>query len=606
MRLMNLTVNQSMDVLHFPLIQKSWERCREQGLRSTAAAHHDLLTSAELKRQKDRNQALIHLAAGEINIMRRAIEGADGVVLLSGPDGTILASSGDNSFVGKAQRVSLRPGGKWSEDREGTNAIGTALVERKGIEISGTEHFLEENQFLTCSAMPVMTPLGEIAGILDISGDAKKPPAHCSMLVRLAAGSIEHEWVSRYTAHDLLVALHAHPGVLGSSQEGLLAFRDGVLTSATPSGLRLLGLDATALKQLQWEDIFVNECTFGKVELQTHVHSGILYGNIHRSQTASIAMPAKTQKAGHGVVLRDDGVWDNDVLRMLARAKRAFEASIPVLIQGETGTGKEVFARALHRLSSRASTLLVPVNCAAIPEGLLEAELFGYEDGAFTGARRKGNPGYIRRADGGTLFLDEIGDMPLPLQARLLRVLQDGEVTPLGSGRSERVDFRLIAATHQNLQEAVAEGRFRADLYYRLRCMVIGLSPLRERRDLVGTLDAMMQSCGAQERGIRLTQAARETLLRHTWPGNLREMANLLRTLIALAEDEETIDMDSLPDDISVIAKSDQRKLLSDIKDELVHRTIAEHKGNMSAAARQLGLHRSTLYRRLASTRNHS
>ena len=597
---MNPAVRQATELARFPLIQRSWGRCRIQGLRSSAPANHELLTEAELKQRKERSQTLLHLAVGEMNIVRRAIDGADGVVLLAGPDGTILDSCGDSTFVRKAQRVSLLPGGVWSEECEGTNAIGTALMERQFIEISGAEHFLEENQFLTCTAMPVMSPQGEVAGILDISGDVRKPPSHCAMLVRLAAASIEHEWVSRFSAYDVLVAFHAHPGMLGSSQEGLLAFSDGVLISASPAGLRLLGLDSAALGQVRWENIFHGECGLGRMGLRTHIHSGILYGNIQKPQTASVAVAAEIKNENPDVALRDDGVWDSDTMQMLAKAKRAFEASIPVLVQGETGTGKEVFARALHRLSSRASAPLVPVNCAAIPEGLLEAELFGYEDGAFTGACKKGSSGYIRRADGGTLFLDEIGDMPLALQARLLRVLQDGEVTPLGSSRAVRVDFRLVAATHQNLQEAVAAGRFRADLYYRLRCMVLVLPPLRERRDIAGILDALMTSCGARERGIRLTSSARETLLHHGWPGNLREMVNLLRTLIALAEDEERIDVNSLPPDMPVMGQPAQSTRLADLEDEFLRRTIAEHNGNISAAARQLGLHRSTLYRRLA------
>jgi transcriptional regulator of acetoin/glycerol metabolism len=259
---------------------------------------------------------------------------------------------------------------------------------------------------------------------------------------------------------------------------------------------------------------------------------------------------------------------------MLTRAKRAFEAGIPILLQGETGTGKEVFLRALQRLSTRASEPFVPVNCAAIPEGLQEAEIFGYEEGAFTGARRQGNPGYIRRAEGGVLFLDEIGDMPLALQAQLLRVLQDGEVTPLGARRSIRVDFRLVAATHHDL-----------------RHMVFYLPPLRKRRNLGGILDAMLASLGGAARGVRLTTPARQKLLEHRWPGNLRELSNLLSALLAFAEDGSWIDAGSLPQDIMTSREADPEpepeppQKLSDITDELL---------------RQLGLHRSTLYRRLA------
>jgi transcriptional regulator with PAS, ATPase and Fis domain len=326
----------------------------------------------------------------------------------------------------------------------------------------------------------------------------------------------------------------------------------------------------------------------------------VFYGNVQKPQTASVTVRSSAESNSPEILVRDGAIWDSESIQMLTKAKRAFEASVPILLLGETGTGKEVFVQALHRLSSRASAPLVPVNCAAIPEGLQEAEMFGYEDGAFTGARRKGNPGYIRRADGGTLFLDEIGDMPLALQAQLLRVLQDGEVTPLGASRSVRVDFRLVAATHCDLQAAVADGRFRADLYYRLRHMVLCLPPLRKRRNLAGILDAMLASLNGEARGVRLTPAARQMLLDHSWPGNLRELSNLLHTLLALAEDDSWIDTDSLPQDIAMSMEVEQSGKLSDVADDLLRKTIHQHSGNMTAAARQLGLHRSTLYRRLS------
>lgn len=578
-------------------IAASWERCRQHGLLRVTLPSLDLLAESELKRRKEQHRTLVQLAENELCVLRRAITGADGLVLLADPDGTILDGCGDNSFVEKAQRVSLRPGAIWSEIRAGTNAIGTALEERRLVQVVGNQHFLDQNRFLICTAIPVMSPTGEIAGVLDVSGDVRQPPMHTSMLVQLATAKIEHEWVSRNFAHDLLAAFHPHPNWLGTPHEGLLAFRDGILAGANPAALRLLGLDPMAIGKIGWSEIFSSEPVYGRAELFPRNHSGMFYAHVQKTAEAvRVSMPGADNAPE--VVVREDGVWDSDTIQMLSKARRAYEASIPILLQGETGTGKEVLVRAIHRHSSRAAAPLVPVNCAAIPEGLQEAEMFGYEDGAFTGARRKGNPGYIRRADGGTLFLDEIGDMPLALQAQLLRVLQDGEVTPLGASRSVRVDFRLIAATHRDLQAAVAEGKFRADLYYRLRHMVSYLAPLRKRRNLPGILDAMLKSFGAEERGIRLTAAVRQRLLEYHWPGNLREMSNLLHTLVALAEDGGWIDVDSLPQDM----ETEQSGKLSVMTDELMRKAINDHSGNMTAAARQLGLHRSTLYRRLSGS----
>lgn len=585
----------------FPVIQRSWQRCREHGLSPHLPARHDPLAAAELKRRREQHRMLMHLAAGELQILRRAIAGTNGMVLLSGHDGTILDACGDTEFVSRARRVSLQPGADWNESREGTNAVGTALIERQLVEVYGDQHFLEDNHFLVCTAMPIMDPGGELAGVIDISGDVRQAPAHSSMLVQSAAARIEHAWVSRKCVHDLLVGFHPHPAFLGSPHEGLMAFRDQLLVAANPIALHLLGLAAESIHHLYWSDIFRELPSYGQKELRIKAHGGLFYANLQKPQVVHSPVPGLQQSASAEVIQRDGAVWDSETIVQLAKATRALDAGIPILLQGETGTGKEIFVRALHRHSSRASGPFVPVNCAAIPDGLLEAELFGYEEGAFTGARRRGSVGHIRRAQGGSLFLDEIGDMPLALQAQLLRVLQDGEVIPLGSGQPVRVDFRLVAATHHDLQAAVQAKTFRADLYYRLRHMVLTLPPLRERHNVQGILDAMLVGFGADARGIRFTAAARQRMLRHSWPGNLREMANLLRTLISLAEDDSVIDVDSLPPDIaaSTSVADGQELTLSGVTDATVRRALEQHRGNMSAAARQLGLHRSTLYRRL-------
>ena len=563
----------------FSPIVRSWERCRELGLFRAQPARLELLEPEELERRKDQHIFFVHLAANELNILRRAIAGAAGMVLLADPQGTILDGRGDSGFVGKAKRIALRPGATWSEVLEGTNAIGTALVEQQLVQIAGDQHFLEENRFLVCTAIPVMSPTGEIAGILDISGDVRNPPTHASMLLQRATARIEHSWVSLHGAHDLLAAFHPHPNWLGTPHEGLLAFRDELLVAANPAALRLLRLAPEDINRVRWDEIFRNRSFYGKGEIYPRSHPGVFYGSVQKTLT-SVAMPAvaappsgKVESHSTEILIRDEAIWDTESIQMLARAKRAFEAGIPILLQGETGTGKEVFVRALQRLSSRASEPFVPVNCAAIPEGLQEAELFGYEEGAFTGARRKGSPGYIRRAEGGVLFLDEIGDMPLALQAQLLRVLQDGEVTPLGARRSVCVDFRLVAATHHDLQAAVANGSFRADLYYRLRHMVFYLPPLRKRPNLGGILDAMLASLGGAARGVRLTAPARQKLLEHSWPGNLRELSNLLSTLLAFAEDGGWIDADSLPQDIMEAVPEIPRKP-SGATHELLRHTI--------------------------------
>jgi transcriptional regulator of acetoin/glycerol metabolism len=309
------------------------------------------------------------------------------------------------------------------------------------------------------------------------------------------------------------------------------------------------------------------------------------------------------------------------------------DAGLPVLITGETGSGKEVFARRLHAQSGRRTGPFVAINCAALPEPLIEAELFGYEAGAFTGARRQGMAGRIREAHGGVLFLDEIGDMPLALQARLLRVLEERVVWPLGGGRPVTVDFCLVSATHRDLPRLVEEGRFRADLVYRLNGHGVQLPPLRERADRQQLIADVFAQAGATAKGLSLNRCAREALLAYRWPGNVRELSSVLRALVALAENGQGIDAAALPPALrSAAAQTEKptglcappapnsdaggldearavpeaphsRTVLSELTRRAIDEALAEAGGNVTQAARRLGLHRSTVHRHLLARR---
>jgi transcriptional regulator with PAS, ATPase and Fis domain len=290
------------------------------------------------------------------------------------------------------------------------------------------------------------------------------------------------------------------------------------------------------------------------------------------------------------------------------RARRVLDKPIALLLQGESGAGKEVFARAVHQSSGRAGRPFIAVNCAALPEALIEAELFGYRPGAYTGASRDGAPGRIREAQGGTLFLDEIGDMPLSLQARLLRVLQDREVVPLGGGKPVAVDFRLVCATHRNLAAAIEEGSFREDLYYRLNGLTLQLPPLRERQDLAALTAHLLREL-LPERELCLTPDLQRAFAAYRWPGNLRQLHNALRTACALVDDGEAqIGWAHLPDDLAaalrcpapaVPAQADPAGLRAQAE-RSVRLVVQDCACNLSEAARRLGISRNTLYRKMA------
>ncbi len=582
------------------LIENSWRRCLLHGMTSSRRSEPSLLTATELLHQQQKHFDLRRLALREMDLLQRAIFGTGRVVLLASSDGVILDIRGDEGFLGRARRVSLQPGASWQEGHVGTNAIGTALVESRFVRVLGKQHFLEENRFLVCDAMPVMTPDGEVGGILDMSGDSREAFAPGGRLIRNAVAHIEHDWVAHLTESDLVVRFHLHPSWLGTPEEGVLAFRDHLLIGASPRAMSLLGLSKSAIQTALWHEIFDQGPAIGSCELQPIAGRGLYFAEVtpltRRSTLTTEKRAADTGK--NAVAVRDGIVWDSVTSPLLEKAKRAMQKSIPILLQGETGTGKEVFVQMLHREMSEKQAPLVAVNCAAIPEGLLESELFGYEEGAFTGARRNGSAGHIRRAHGGTLFLDEIGDMPLSLQAQLLRVLQNGEVTPLGGGRPVRVNFRLVAATHQDLQQAIREHRFREDLYYRLCHLSITLPPLRERPDLPETLDALLMASEVRQRGISLSPEARNILLHYSWPGNLREMSSMIHMLVSLADDLSTIQASALPEAVRAQSAA-QKGSLEDMRQSAFRSALAANRGNVSAAARQLGLNRSTLYRRM-------
>ncbi|GGY12714.1 sigma-54-dependent Fis family transcriptional regulator [Paludibacterium paludis] len=546
-------------------ILASWLRCREQGLTPERPARRERLEAARLAERLEENGDWLAVAEPHLDRLFEAAHRAGHVLVVADRDGLILQSRGHPDFLDKAERVNLTPGMDWAETSRGTNAIGTALAERQAVLVRGAEHYLSCNRALACLARPILAPSGHVLGILDISGLPSRLGRGLARLINQAAESIEAALFD--TDHPAGQRLVLPAG--GASDTARLAFDDeGRLCAATSSALARLGLDTEAIGQATRETVF--RLPASPLQDDGRVRSG------PRADTA--AAPDGGTAAG----LPD---------KALSTCRKLLEADIPVLLLGETGTGKERMARALHGSSRRRGKPFVAINCAAIPESLAEAELFGYVDGAFTGARRQGNPGRLCEADGGILFLDEIGDMPLALQARLLRVLQDREVVPLGGGRPRKTDFRLIAATHRDLPSLVESGAFRADLYYRLCHYPVALPALRERGDLREVALRLFAEHGAWTRRITVSDALLEVFARHSWPGNLREMDNLARTLVALAEDGARLTPEDLPFTFSARPKARHSELEA---------CLARHGGNVSRAARELGVSRSTLYRRRA------
>jgi len=606
-------------------VAQSWERCVGLGLDTSSRQVFESLTSRELADVIERNQRLTHQAVPAMASLYEQIRNTRCMVLLTDAQGLILHSLGDDDFMEKAQRVALQPGVRWDERSKGTNAIGTALFENRALEVCGSEHFFRANSFLTCSATPIRAPGGTTIGALDVSGDHRGHQSHTLALVKMTAQTIENHLSFDAYPGAIEMRFHSRPEFIGTLCEGLaLLAPQGRVLTANRSAEFQLDIPLSQLIGRSFDDIFDRRFVQAlahpgrTVELLTHrgvrVVAMIAAPQAAARQTRALARPRREDPVHPPQrCLGNLHAGDEAMSRVVTRLRKVIDHDLAILIHGETGTGKEWLARAIHEESSRRNGPFVAVNCSAIPETLIESELFGYEGGAFTGARREGRAGYLRQAAGGTLFLDEIGDMPFNLQARLLRVLQDRTVVPLGGGEPVKVDFQLVCATHQPIDRLIAEGSFREDLYYRLAGLTVTLPPLRDRSDILAIGAGMLRELG--DGRFRLDKDAADAITRFRWPGNLRQLSNVLRTALALATPEAVIGVEHLPEEVAgairngggagIEAANGNGRAASTL-DELelaaIRRAIEDCGGNMTAAARQLGIGRATLYRKLQAS----
>lgn len=611
-----LTVAQGRDPSSDPSIARSWLRCLEdyhldpaQTIAPTVLEHGRLLESRE------RLQQVLHIAGSEMNSLHQQLSGAGHAVLLTDARGVILNCVTASSERKIFERAGLWLGADWSEACEGTNGIGTCLVERQSLTIHRDEHFRGRHTGLTCSASPVFDPHGELLAVLDVSSAreavSRQSQFHTMALVNLSAKMIESCYFLRHFENQWLLRFHLQAESVGLFSEGLLAFDgEGRICAVNQSALNLLGQVRGGLLGQPVEALF--ECSLDQLLGRASANATTswplrtrdgrhLFAAL-RGQPRGVGVPAPIAKLPEPPRLPGICLGDPALQNDFRKALRVFERDVPLLINGETGSGKEAFAKAVHHASQRADKAFVALNCAAIPESLIESELFGYRGGSFTGARKEGMQGKLQQADGGTLFLDEIGDMPLALQTRLLRVLEDRMVVPLG-GEPQAIDVRIISATHRDLLGRVADGSFREDLYYRLNGLEVGLPPLRERSDKSQLLDFLLaEEAGGQ--AVLLELAARSALLRFAWPGNVRQMRTVLRTLAALCDDGR-VGLEDLPAQIRqaqaqpVAEALSMESPLEDAERLALLAALEQQRWHMSHTAEQLGVSRNTLYRKL-------
>ncbi|PPA02317.1 sigma-54-dependent Fis family transcriptional regulator [Pseudomonas sp. MWU12-2312b] len=583
------------------LILDSWRRSMEQHhLDPGSLQGPRILSQNVLQECRERSELFLRIASEEVARLHGRVRDADYCVLLTDAQGQTIDYRVESSIRNACRKAGLYLGTCWSEGEEGTCGVAAVLTARTPVTVHKRDHFRAAFIGLTCSAAPVFDPKGELLGVLDVSAvrspDDRRSQHLIRQMVVQSAREIEQAFFMSSAQGYWVLRAHSSPGYVDSQPDYLLAWDDdGCLQALNPAARQWLlhsfgqlpehigqVFDQQLLHRIRDESL----CLLRSQDGHTQVHGRLnVPRRVKRNASRLALTPAEL---------------DPRLEESLRLAVRVKDRNLPVLIQGETGSGKEVFARQLHQASQRRERPFVAVNCAAIPENLIESELFGYVAGAFTGASSKGMQGLLEQADGGTLFLDEIGDMPLPLQTRLLRVLAEGEVAPLGASRSRAIDLQVVCASHRDLEGLVASGEFREDLYFRLNGARFQLPPLRERSDRLALINRILdEESTLCAEPMQLGGAALECLLGYRWPGNVRQLRHVLRYACAVC-DSNLIQVSHLPEQLQDHrldgptidgCASPERQALLD--------ALVRHRWKPTAAAKALGISRATLYRRV-------
>jgi transcriptional regulator of acetoin/glycerol metabolism len=615
----------------------SWQRSFEQyRLDPGAVIGPRVLTSAELREIQGKEESFLRASGQCLTRLHDMIRVADYCVMLTDAHGVTIDYRIDRERRSDFKHAGLYIGSCWSEREEGTCGVANVLTDLAPITVHKTDHFRAAFTTLTCSAAPIFAPTGEMIGVLDASAvrspDNRDSQRLVFQLVRQSAGLIEDGYFLNQTAQHWILFGHSSRNFVEAQPEVLIAFDEcGNLVAANRKArecIPALNGPRHIDEVFDTADVHLHDVarTDAIVCLRLRATGSTLYARIRAplkhpsrpSTSAGAGAAPPSQSSAHdplqvGALSRFLGSADSRIAHNASVALRLIGKRLPILILGETGVGKEVFARAVHDSGARRTRPFIAVNCGAIPESLIESELFGYAPGAFTGARSRGARGKIAQAHTGTLFLDEIGDMPLNLQTRLLRVLAEGEVMPLGGDSPVRVDIDVICATHRDLAQMVAEGSFREDLYYRLSGASLPMPPLRERADIRDVIATVFDE-EAQMAGHVLTLEPRlaQRLASFAWPGNIRQLRNVLRYACAIC-DSSRVEIRHVAPDVAALLEPEavgNRTLAPilpqrdshDSRDERTRivEALTRHQWRPNAAAQALGISRATLYRRIA------
>ncbi len=647
---------------HYPadvpsLIVESWERSYRKGLNPYSQIPHAKLGETALRERLAEKRELIDIVRPFMENLYKFVKGTGFVVVLTDECGYIIEMLADENMLNNPMTGDFFIGSCWQEEVVGTNAIGTALVIEKPIQVSGAEHYSQKHHCLTCSAAPVFDANGKLVAVLDISGASYLSHLHTLGMVVAASESITSLLKIQWTNRELAITNERMSNIFNTMTDGVILIDGcGKISQMNPSAQKLFNVAKHEFAELSLERLFgvrssvikrmlYDNEAFEDVELIVEFRCG----TVHCFISGRALTDGKGNVIGGVIILNpithlqklvnhfggyyaslqfSDIVAESEEMKEAVRvASLAATTYSNILLHGESGTGKEIFAQAIHNRSRKSTGPFLALNCGIIPRELIGSELFGYSEGAFTGAKRGGKPGKFELASGGTLFLDEIGDMPLEQQIALLRVLQEKKVTRLGSEKVIPVDVRIICATNKNLLKAVENGTFRQDLYYRLNVISISLPPLRTRVQDISLLFKHFLDKMGKEKGHQFVveQDVIGCLEQYPWPGNVRELQNLVERVVSLSETPVITKMQLPPEFLSPGTNDNShlrtreaastpaysqyhsnlgsckqwRQQVEELERQRILLALIQYNGNISSVAKVLGISRNTLYRKM-------
>ncbi|KRU26609.1 Fis family sigma54 specific transcriptional regulator [Clostridium sporogenes] len=620
---------------HDEIIRSSHNRCMKYGIKKEKIFPTTIIKGDKLKLLLKKNNELIKVAKPFIKILYDFLKGSGFALYLTDKKGFPLIIIGDEDIIKDMAEMGIVEGADMSEESTGTNAIGTAIKENCSLQISGDEHYIYVYNVWTCSTAIIHNEEENIIGCLNLTGRRQLVHPHSLGLVVAAVKSIENQLEAEKSQNELFKTYQYLNKVIDSINSGIFAVdTNGLIKAINNSACVMLNIKKENIINGSVQNILCNwEYILDTLNSgKRYENKEIIYSNINKKKRFNLTAYSIRNKNGiiTGVVVMfkdmmnvynlvnkytgmlatytfDDIVGKSEkFIKVMRQAKKISNSPSTVLIQGESGTGKELIAHSIHNNSNRKNNSFVAINCGAIPKSLIESELFGYEEGAFTGAKRGGYAGKFELASGGTLFLDEIGEMPLDMQVNLLRVLQEGFFTRIGGNRYINIDVRIIAATNKDLKAEVKKGTFREDLYYRLSVIPICVPPLRERPEDIEILIEHFLNI----KSIKLNKAIPniesdiyEELINYSWPGNVREIENCIENIVNMdgnvSLNFETKFFDKQQQNLNRNNLELELYSLAQLEKKAIINCIQKCNGNVTKVSKILGINRSTLYSKI-------